>query len=228
MWGILVGIPAGWLIASVKNPHRIQKVGGVAYSPDGEFLALATDEASVVLFEVATGKRQAVLDHGYRLDWSTFVVFNSRGLIALGGDSPEVKLWDLASRQLIRVRELLDERGIPDWSMKEHLVPDEQLLKMLDSGEMQEVTQFPFEVNDNIILFRRGTISRWGGTMSSSSDSLSIALKSGDLMGIGNDAVQVYLTRLESFPKIIFIRNGNTWIGAFHESGILLSSAARY
>jgi hypothetical protein len=126
-----------------------------------------------------------------------------------------------------RVAEFLAQ-GIPSWSMQAQLVPDDELLKMLDSSEMTEVKEFPHEVNENIVLFRRGTLSRWGGTMSSQSDSLSIGVKPGGLIGVGGEAEPAYVGRSIEYPNVIFIRSGRSWIGAFHESGEQLSSASRY
>jgi hypothetical protein len=127
-----------------------------------------------------------------------------------------------------RVAAFLAAQGVPAWSMQAHLVPDDDLLKMLDSSEMTEVKDFPHEVNDNIVLFRRGTLSRWGGSMSSQSDSLSIGLKLGGLIGVGNEAEPAYIGRSTKFPNVIFIRNGRSWVGAFHASGEQLSTASRY
>ncbi len=125
-----------------------------------------------------------------------------------------------------RIAELLREHGIPDWSMKDHLVDASDLIGMLDSAEMDPIEQFPYEINENIILFRRGTISRWGGTMSSSDDGLSIGTKA-SLVGVGNDKKPVSIGRLVKYPDVVFIRNGDDWVGAFHESGRELSSATR-
>ena len=127
-----------------------------------------------------------------------------------------------------RVRELLQERGVPVWSMKGHLVPDEVLLKVLHANALEEVTTFPHEINESIVLFRGGTIHRWNSTMSSADDSLSIAAKETGLIGIGSTAEPAYVVRFPEHPTVIFIRNGCSWVGAFHESGRLLSSAGRF
>jgi hypothetical protein len=100
---------------------------------------------------------------------------------------------------------------------------------MFNSPDMEEVTTFPFDVNENITLFRRGSVSRWGGTSSSSNDSLSITMKEGGLWGVGSDAESelAYVGRLAQYPEVIFIRSGTRWVGAVHESGRVLSSASR-
>ncbi|HWL10486.1 MAG TPA: hypothetical protein VNQ76_18925 [Planctomicrobium sp.] len=111
--------------------------------------------------------------------------------------------------------------------MKRYLVDDDELISLLDSHNFQEVTSFPYEINDNMILFRRGTISRWGGSMSSGSDSLSIATPN-RLQGIGTEVEPAFIWRTEKYQELIFIRSGKRWVGAYHESGELLSSASRY
>lgn len=107
---------------------------------------------------------------------------------------------------------LLRGRGIPDWSMKPYLVPDDELLALLDSDNFEEVKTFPHDVNDNIVLSK-----------SNSGDSLSIAAKrSGTLgMGIGGPT---YVGRAAQYPGVVFVRIGRLWIAAYLESGVLLSS----
>ena len=126
-----------------------------------------------------------------------------------------------------RVSGLLQSQGIPEWSMKRYLVPDEALVSLLDSEEFEEVKTFPYEVNDNIILFRRGTITRWGGSAGNNSDALAITTRGGGVTGIGDRIEPAYVLRKPEYPGVIFIRSGTSWIGAYHESGKLLSSASR-
>jgi hypothetical protein len=126
-----------------------------------------------------------------------------------------------------RVGELLRRDGTPEWSMKPYLVPDETLVSLLDSEEFEEVKSFPHEVNDSITLFRRGTITRWGESAGSNSDTLSITTKGGGVTGIGDKVEPAYILRKPEYPRVIFIRSGTSWIGAYHESGKRLSSASR-
>ncbi len=143
--------------------------------------------------------------------------------------------------------------GIPEWSMKPHLVGDDELIKMLDSTEMTAVVGYPADISPSVTVFD-GTISRWGATYSS--DGLAIAAKHEGLIGLGSTSVSahepanaegfgglrvvgfgfrpdeqsdhvVFVGRNADYPKVVFIRNGRRWIGAFHEDGWLLKSATR-
>lgn len=126
-----------------------------------------------------------------------------------------------------RVGGLLQREGIPEWSIKRYLVPDETLVSLLDSEEFEEVKTFPYEVNDNIILFRRGTITRWGGSARNDSDALAIVTKVGGVTGFGDKVEPAYVLRKPEYPSVIFVRSGTSSIGAYHESGKRMSSASR-
>jgi hypothetical protein len=150
-----------------------------------------------------------------------------------------------------RVAELLAERGTPEWSMKKHIPADDDLVAMFDSRRMEKITKFPYEVNANIVLIRHGTISRWKTTFSNTSGFLAIATPQA-FVGVGCDRCEsserggyaaftfgdandcdrpqnepVFVGRLPKYPQVIFVRSSTDWIGAFHESGKLLSSADR-
>jgi hypothetical protein len=124
-----------------------------------------------------------------------------------------------------RMAELLQSEGIPKWSMKSYLVPDNELVSMLGAKGFEKVEEFPCELNDNIVLMRRGTLKRWGSESTSLDDSLSIVTPE-TTVGTGSEDV-AYVARFEKYPKLFFVRSRNKWVGAFHESGRLLSSASR-
>jgi hypothetical protein len=54
-----------------------------------------------------------------------------------------------------RIRELLAERGIPQWSMKQHRVSNEDVIRAMTEDSFQEVTQFPHEVTPEMSYFDR-------------------------------------------------------------------------
>lgn len=126
-----------------------------------------------------------------------------------------------------RIEELLKNQGVPDWSVKKDLVEDSDLSAELDSETMEEITTFPHDVNPNIVLFKQGTIERFGGTLSSRSDSVSIGTRF-KMIGGSDEVEPIYVGRSEKYPNIIFIRNGKNWVGAFHTDGRLLSAAYRF
>jgi hypothetical protein len=150
-----------------------------------------------------------------------------------------------------RVAELLAEQGIPEWSMKKDIPADADLVAMLDSKTMEKIEVFPHQVNDNIILIRKGTFERWNTTFCNAGNFLAIATPQA-LVGLGiswsegvsdtnhstmrwgpEDVGSVsqnepaFIGRLLKYPRVIFIRSGANWVGAFHESGECLSSAKR-
>jgi hypothetical protein len=152
-----------------------------------------------------------------------------------------------------RVAALLAERGIPEWSMKKYLPADDDLIAMLISAQMERVYSFPHDANDNIVLIRGGTVTRWNTTFSNMSDYLAIATPQG-LIDIGTSWGQwspstehshvrlscggdnntgvtpnapVFVGRMSKYPEVVFVRSGTDWVGAFYENGELLSSASR-
>lgn len=123
-----------------------------------------------------------------------------------------------------RIAQLVAERGLPAWSIKRFIPSEAKLRAMLDSTEMVEVTSFPYDVTANIALMRRGTLTRWGSTMSSGGDELSIVTKPGTIKGVGAGTAPVHV-KLDG--EVIYVRNGSDWLGAFHQNGTFLGSATR-
>jgi hypothetical protein len=126
-----------------------------------------------------------------------------------------------------RINELLAEQGIPPWSMKSYLVDDKDLIAMLDSEQLEEIRDFPCELSTGIVLVRSGTFSRWGETMSSFGDSLSVATQHSGFLGVGTEVRPIYVGRNPKYPHLVFVRYGRTWLGAFHEEGWNLNEASR-
>lgn len=123
-----------------------------------------------------------------------------------------------------RIAQLIAERGLPAWSMKRFIPTDTKLRSMLESTEMVEVTSFPYDVNSNIVLMRRGTLTRWDSTISNGNDDLTIATeKSGTVDSVSGVAP----VHVKVDGEVIYVRNGSDWVGVFHESGIFLGSATR-
>jgi hypothetical protein len=122
-----------------------------------------------------------------------------------------------------RVRELLDEHGVPSWSVRDRLVSDPEMITMIKSDKMQQITDFPHEVSANLVICGRNhTFSRWGYT--SSGTGHSIEARRGGTFGIGGDAI--YVAFKQDDPRVVFIRRdfgSDSWLGVFTTDGHSLS-----
>ena len=125
-----------------------------------------------------------------------------------------------------RIQQLLHSQGNPPWTMKAKLPPPEILVDLLTSRELAEVTSIPHDVTTNIVVFRKGTITRWGSTSSSEDDSLSIATPEG-MLGIGGGVLPIFVGPYPGDADLVCIRNGNSWVGVFHRDGRHIASVSR-
>jgi hypothetical protein len=128
-----------------------------------------------------------------------------------------------ADRYNARIDELLHLHGIPAYSIKSIMPKPEDLVQLLDSSEMDPVDTFSVDLTENIHLMRRGSLTRWGGTSTSGSESLAIVTPHG-LMGVGDGVLPVHSKITD---EIIYIRNGSDWVGAFLLDGRMIMSASR-
>jgi hypothetical protein len=126
-----------------------------------------------------------------------------------------------------RMMELLCQDQDKLRALKESIPTPERMVELLDSPELSEITDFPHEITPSIIVLRQGTISRWGATVSSSSDHLSIALEPGGLMGIGGGILPIFVGVDQPTDGFVTIRNGNSWVGVFQRDGRMVASASR-
>jgi hypothetical protein len=126
-----------------------------------------------------------------------------------------------------RIHELLQTHGVPPWSQKTRLVSDADLTSMLAATTMKAITAFPYDAAPGIVLIRNGSISRWGGSMSSASNDLSIASQFSGLSGFGSSTDTAYVGRLEKYPGVVFVRCGQKWVAACTDDGWILGYASR-
>jgi hypothetical protein len=149
-----------------------------------------------------------------------------------------------------RIAELVRERGDPPKSLRGHFVTPETLVGRLDAPGMTEVTIFPHEVTPSIVIFKKGTITRWGSTIqfdrgsgqtgitsqggspggvssAGGNDPLAIATQAFGLLTRGAGPSATYVMLDESDPGFLYVRYGNNWIGRFSSDGRLLEEATR-
>ena len=92
------------LTTTIRAPGA---VNGVAFSPDGRWLALATDGKANPVVEVATGQQRLTVRHGtWYKGWSTTgVVFSPDGRwLATCGWDLRARIWDAdTGKQLRRI-----------------------------------------------------------------------------------------------------------------------------
>ncbi len=71
-------------------------VNGVAYSPDGRFVASASSDQTVRLWDVDTGQELAIFE--VHTDQVFSVAFSPDGTLLASGGRDNVRVWDVASR----------------------------------------------------------------------------------------------------------------------------------
>jgi len=87
-------LPFVWS-SPVASQHS-DSVRSVAWSPDGETLASASDDNSIKLWEVASGKQKATLS-GYSGSVNSVAWSPDGDTLASGSEDGSIKLWDVAS-----------------------------------------------------------------------------------------------------------------------------------
>jgi Trypsin-like peptidase domain/WD domain, G-beta repeat len=86
-------------------------VNAVAFSPNGELVATASDDQTAGVWEVSSGKRVARLGHE---DWVNAVAFSPDGrLVATASDDRTARVWEVgSSQQLVRLLHEDRVRGV--------------------------------------------------------------------------------------------------------------------
>jgi WD40 repeat protein len=74
----------------------------VAFSPDGKTLASGSDDNTIKLWDVATGKEQATLK-GHTA-WVASVAFSPDGKTLASGGDTTVRLWDMEGKELATLK----------------------------------------------------------------------------------------------------------------------------
>jgi hypothetical protein len=110
------------------------------------------------------------------------------------------------------IHHLLNTRGIPPWSHKSRFVSDADMIAMLTSLDLKEVTNFPDNLSPNLVLFRGGGITPWGVNVGSNSNDLTIATRNQEFLPVSpweeNDPA--FVGRSPKYPGTFFVRCGKS------------------
>ena len=89
-----------WLWSFVRLNGHFSSIFSLAFSPNGEFLASASQDGTICVWSVSTGKRIKILT-GHS-SWVYSVVFSPNGEYLASGSYKEIKLWEVPSGTLLK------------------------------------------------------------------------------------------------------------------------------
>jgi hypothetical protein len=126
-----------------------------------------------------------------------------------------------------RTSELVAENGVPDWSTAKGLIGNEELATLFESNQLAEIRTLPYYASQGIEVERGKVVESEGQTARSDKEQLWIKTKKSGIEATGGAGGPVFAGRLARFPNLVFIREGNNWLGVFHEDGYFLGYATK-
>jgi len=118
-----------------------------------------------------------------------------------------------------RVQELIHTHGLPPWSVRDYLLSRDELIALLQTDTLEQVTQFPQTLGDGLVLRNGGSFSRWGYTCWDPEDALIVEARFGGSITIPDPHLPVYVCRLGEHSGMVVVRSGQSWLAVFHEDG---------
>jgi WD40 repeat protein len=86
----------------VKLKKHEAAVNALAFSPDGQLLASGSDDRTVIIWEIPSGKSKRTLK-GHDLTVLSLAFSPDGSLVASGGGNASVFLWEVRTGKLNRV-----------------------------------------------------------------------------------------------------------------------------
>jgi hypothetical protein len=121
-----------------------------------------------------------------------------------------------------RIRELLEERGDPPWSLKSRIPAAEDLADLLKTDTLSQIRDFPHKLTPSM------TIARSGGASLSEDNGFYVQTKNSGHTGIGYQVKRVFVGMSDEDPDLYIIRSDKDWVGLFHRDGRWVASASRW
>ncbi len=124
-----------------------------------------------------------------------------------------------------RIRELIRVNGLPTGSLRSDVPTPDELVALLDATDLQEVTQFPYQLTPQVILMRGGTATFGSATYSNGGQGLAIASEQNGMHCVGSKNLPVFV---ETRANVFVVRSGNEWVGMIDASGCQIAEAYRF
>jgi WD40 repeat protein len=208
LWGT-IGMPVSNSLSKLTRD-----VTGVAFSPDGNFLASSRREGTVILWDVQSGSEIHTFTGHIGPVWS--VAFSPDGkILASGGEDRTVKLWDVAGKSELYTFPAFSTRTDAMRVSDVAFSPDGSILASAEFGAVK--------LWDVASKRELRTIDLSGGI---TSDVESLAFSpDGTLLAIGH-AASVTLWKVASGQEVIgFPHSGEVANAKFSPDGKIVASA---